>query len=333
MIVEGKKSLMILVKSILEEYSDENHFLTQKEIVDLLYSDYGLEVERKAVGRAIRDLDELEICDINKQERGGVAIFSRLYDDTEVQFITDAALSSRGITSSQAQRIIEKSNSVLSKYKRKSYSYVKKTSQINRSENNNVFFNLELINDAIKQNKKISFQYAFYDLDLKMRARKGGYFYKVSPYYVINNFGRYYLLCHYRDDYSVLITFRIDYLLELKILDENALPLKSFPGYEKFEVAEYMNNHIYLFNGDVCEARIKVDKQTNIINVVDWFGKKIKVTKENDGIYIDLVANENSLIYWMMQYGEHFTLISPDYLVEKLKESLKTQLNKYDKKD
>ena len=51
----------------------------------------------------------------------------------------------------------------LSKYEQKVYHYLYKSTEINRVQNLDFFLNIELINDAIKQRKKISFEYLPYD--------------------------------------------------------------------------------------------------------------------------------------------------------------------------
>ena len=37
MFIDGKKGSLILVLKVLEEYSDNNHYLTQQDIIDKIY--------------------------------------------------------------------------------------------------------------------------------------------------------------------------------------------------------------------------------------------------------------------------------------------------------
>lgn len=46
---ENTKRIIIDILRILEEYSDENHTLTQKDIIDLLYKEHNIVVDRKTV--------------------------------------------------------------------------------------------------------------------------------------------------------------------------------------------------------------------------------------------------------------------------------------------
>ena len=56
---QPKKFLIIYILEILKKYTDENHRLSQKEIIDILKKDYDMTVERKAIRRNIINLIEL----------------------------------------------------------------------------------------------------------------------------------------------------------------------------------------------------------------------------------------------------------------------------------
>ena len=49
--VMSKKLLVINILDILNKYSDAEHRLKQKDFIDILRKEYGMEVDRKAVRR------------------------------------------------------------------------------------------------------------------------------------------------------------------------------------------------------------------------------------------------------------------------------------------
>lgn len=51
-----KKVLIINILDILRRYSDENHRLSQKDIANILKSEYNTEADRKAIRRNIINL-------------------------------------------------------------------------------------------------------------------------------------------------------------------------------------------------------------------------------------------------------------------------------------
>ena len=54
--IEPKKMAVLRILQILQEYSDCDHPLTHEEIAKKLDYLYGIELERKAIGRHINDL-------------------------------------------------------------------------------------------------------------------------------------------------------------------------------------------------------------------------------------------------------------------------------------
>ena len=56
--IQQKKLLIINILDILRKYTDENHRLSQKEIVEILNSKYKIEVNRKTVKRKLIALND-----------------------------------------------------------------------------------------------------------------------------------------------------------------------------------------------------------------------------------------------------------------------------------
>lgn len=326
----NKKSSILLVLKVLEEYTDEEHYLTQQEIADKIYQVYDIELERKSVGSSLSMLEELDY-DINKGPKGGFALLSRTFDQTEASYLIDAIFSSRSIDGRQAKKIADQVSSCFSKYQRKDYSYIYKSSEINRTDNKQVLYNISVIHEAMKQGKRVGFQYLAYDAEGNQTVRRDGYEFIVSPYYLINNFGRYYLLCNYREKYRALQTFRIDYMVNIQIKDD--WPIKNMNDLEEgpkdFSISKYLNDHIYMFGGDVIEAELELDGDWGIIIVKDWFGENAKLSHKDGKAYIKVKCNEMALYYWIMQYSDCVKVISPASLIEKTKEGLQKALERY----
>ncbi|MCF0126298.1 MAG: WYL domain-containing protein, partial [Clostridia bacterium] len=276
--IPNKKSSMLLVLKILEEYSDEEHYLTQSEIIDKIYRDYDIELERKSVSSSLSLLEELDY-DIDRGPKGGFALLSRTFDETEAFYLIDAIFSSRSIEGKEAKRIADAVASCFSRYQRKDYSYIYKSSDINRTNNKQVLYNVSIIHEAMKQGKKIGFQYLSYDASGNQIVRRGGYQFIVSPYYLVNNFGRYYLLCNYKEKYGTIQTFRVDYMVNIEIKENYPLirmnELENPP--KNFSISKYLNDHIYLFGGETIEAELELDSKHSIIFVKDWFGESAKI--------------------------------------------------------
>ena len=317
--IENKKASILLVLKVLEEYSDENHYLTHQNIIDKIYELYGIELERKSIASSIALLEELEY-DIVKSPKGGFALISRLFDSSEVTFLVDAIFSSKSISGKQAKQLSDEVSSCLSKYQRKSYEYLNKSTDISRTTNAQVFYNIELIDEAIKNNKWIGFKYQSYDKDGKPCLRFGGYEFHASPCYLINNFGRYYFL-GYRYKYDSVNSYRVDYMQDVRIMEEreriDPKTLNEFKDYQS--ISDYINDHIYMFGGETIEATMVLRRPYVIQYINDWFGKNAKVYKENDQLMARVRCDKIALFYWVMQYGEHIQVVSPQSLIDEVK--------------
>ena len=328
--IENKKASILLILKVLQEYSDEDHFLTQQDIIDKVDELYGIELERKSVAFSISLLQELDY-DINKSPRGGYALLSRDFDNSEIRYIVDSLFCSKSISGKQAARLSKKLNACLSRYQRKDYNFIYKSAEINRSENAELFYTLELIEEAKRRGKRLSFQYLSFGEDGKPFTKMDGFRYIVSPYYSVNSGGRYFLICNYREKYRAITWFRIDYMINPKIEEEWPIkPVDSLEGIKDFDIAKYLNDNIYLLDGEVINATIQIDWPNAVQYVVDWFGKNAKIYKKGDKLIADIKCNESALFYWYMQYSETFTIISPQSLIDRVKKEAERIMKKYE---
>ncbi len=329
--LDGKKSSIILVLKTLEEYSDEDHYLTQQVIIDKIEANYGMSLERKSVSDCLTLLEKLGY-DIVKNPRsgGGYALYSRLFEPSEVQFLTDALFSSRALPAKRALDLSKKAQSVLSVHQRKNYSYIIKSPKLSRTSSDEVFYAIETVHEGMNLGKRISFQYKGYDEHGKECLNKGGFRYIVSPYYLVSNNGFYYLLCNYREKYQPIHVFRVDRMTNLQIEQDWPIkPIETLQGIGDFDIAEYLNEHIYMLGGNTIDATLRIDRPQGIQYLRDWFGDKARIREKDGVLQAKLKCNENALFYWLMQYGDDFTALEPDHLVTWIREYAQRQIDKY----
>ncbi len=325
----NKKLSILYILEVLKQYSDENHLLTQKDIIDRIYSDYGMECERKSIGSNIDSLIDFGY-DIIKQ-KNGCYLASRDFEISEVQFLVDAVFSSKSISSNHSKRLAEKIFSSLSKYERKQYDYIYKADNISRSENKQLFYTIDILNEAIKKRRQVEFNYNRYYLDNGKKEKNSKKTYIINPYFLINNQGRYYLVCNY-DYYDEIANYKVDKIENIKILDTNAKPITKLKDCENgIDIAKYANDNVYMFSNETINATILIDNEYTINYVVDWFSKNAKVYLKDNKIYADIKANEQALIYWCLQYGENVELVEPLSLREKIKNIVYSMKEKYSK--
>ena len=325
-----KKSITILVLKVLQEYSDESHYLTQQDISDKISKLYNLDVERRSIASSINVLIDLNY-DINKGQKGGYALLSRCFDKTEASYLLDAIFSSKGITGKEAINMAKEVMSLFSKYDRENYSYIHKSSDLSRTSNEDVFYNISIIHEAMKAKKRVQFNIIDYDNDGNKILRFDGYTYIVSPYYLINNFGRYYLLGNYREKYAPIQLFRIDYMTNVSVKEDWELKpmsaLKELP--RDFTITKYLNEHLYMLGGNSITATLELFTPKAILAIKDWFGIDVKIKNVDGKLTVRVTCNENALYFWIMQYSDLVRVIEPQAFVDRVKSGLKKALDNY----
>lgn len=126
--------------------------------------------------------------------------------------------------------------------------------------------------------------------------------------------------------------FRLDYMTNIQIKEDWLLKeMRSLKGLPKdFSIAKYMNDHIYMLDGDTIEAVIEFDDVSGISIAKDWFGERAKIKTQNGKPTIRITCNETSLYYWALQYSDCAKVVSPLPFANKIKEGLKRALKKYE---
>lgn len=322
-----KKSSILYILDVLKRYTDKNHSINYSAIIDKLKSNYDIELERKTVARDIDILIDKGF-DIKKKGNNGVSLEERTFEEGELLFLVDAIYSSRSIPTKYARDLIGKLTQDYSIYEKDKFRNIEKVDEGVKVDNKQLFYTIEVLNNAIEQGKKVEFQYNVYDIDGKLKPKKEGKFYKVNPYYMANNKAKYYLICNY-DKYDNLGNYKIDCISNIRILDEKIKPLKSLPGQENFSLKEYMREHIFMFSGDSVNATIEICVPERINDVVNWFGQGARLYKREDKIYADLTVNEDAIIFWALQYGESVEIISPESTRNKMKNIITKMIDKY----
>ncbi|MCD8209535.1 MAG: WYL domain-containing protein [Coprobacillus sp.] len=329
-LAQQKKATPLLILQILKDYTDENHSLTQQEIIEKLNDLYHVSVERKSVASSLEMLSELGM-DVNRGKRGGYYLLSREFEPSEVTFLVDAIFSSKSISATAATKLAKKVNNCLSIYDRKSYDFLEKTTEVPRTTNNEIFYTIDVIHEAMEKHKRVGFQYTTYDKDGNEVPRRDGYEFVVSPYYLINNYGHYYLVCNYRTKYNPLNIFRLDYIRNIQVKEDWELKeMSEIEELDGFDINEYLNEHIYLFGGEAVTATLEIEGEENTRHVVDWFGSNASFYTSGDKIFAKVRCNETSLMYWALQYCDCIKVLEPESLKQKVIEAHKKALEKYE---
>ena len=247
---QPKKMLIMNILDILKKYTDENHRLSQKEIADILKSEYDMTVERKAVKRNLMNLIdfgyEIEYSEsvrmVPNRSTGKLEesyILSDFYlvrdfTDSELRLLIDSLLFSKHIPYSQCRELISKLESLSNRYFRSRVKHIKTMPDLSL-HSQQLFYTIEVLDEAIGKHRQISFTYNSYGTDKRLHPRRdsnGGIReYVVNPYQIAAANGRYYLICNY-DKYDDVANYRLDRITNIKLLPTPAKPMEKVKELE-----------------------------------------------------------------------------------------------------
>ena len=321
----SKRMVNVYILNILREFSDENHAITQQEILKRLKNDYSVVCDRRTVKAYVDEWTELG-WDIVYD--GGYKLITREFDESELRILIDSVLFSKSISTKQAKELIDKLKGLASKYFKSKVSHVSNLPNLNRTINKQAMYWLDTINDAIDKQKKIRFFYNEMGTNFKLHLKREDP-YIVNPYQIVANNGRFYLIGNV-DQYDNIIHFRLDKMTDVECLDEPRKSKKKIPELANgLNLPKHMAEHIYMFSGESVWAEIKT-APSMMWDLTDWFGTEFKIEKKTDEyIIIRLKCNYSALRYWALQFGPYVEILKPDNLRQQLQSDAKALWEKY----
>jgi predicted DNA-binding transcriptional regulator YafY len=128
---------------------------------------------------------------------------------------------------------------------------------------------VDLITDAINEEKKVSFQYIDYTLHKEKALRHKGNYYSVSPYALLWDDNHYYMI-GYSDTREAINVYRVDRVNALSIKEEPAVPKP-----DDFDVDAYGQESVNMFFGEKQEVILQCEADT-MKSVIDQFGEDVE---------------------------------------------------------
>ncbi len=296
---------VICLLEILREYSDENNILSMKDIQQKMNDIYGIDPDRRTVYSAVELLNALGY-EISPYEDNGVGyyLYNRDFEQSEILLLMDAVYSFPFISAKQSEHLIAKLQKQLSVHKRKQYRHLKVVRQEKKTDNREVFWNIELLDEAIQEKKQVSFSYLQYGADKKLRLRREKP-YIVNPYGMVYTNEHYYLVCNLSGKPNTSL-YRIDRMKDICILEND---------WDKpLENSSAVMNAIYAFTGEPENIKMHCDC-TILDDVIDKFGTGATIRNLNDKQFVlTIKAPPLGIKYWALQYLSHAEILEPVWL-------------------
>ena len=339
-----RKKLNFAILEILRQYTDESHKLSQNDIIELLERDYDMKADRKSVKRNITSLLEMgypidfkETLRMYPNKNGEMEesyILSdfwldREFTDSELRLLIDSLLFSKHIPYSQCKELVEKLEGLSNRYFKSRVRFIR-TLPETKPKNAQLFYTIEIIDEAIAAGKQIAFIYNEYGTDKKLHPKRDRE-YIVNPYQMAATNGRYYLIGNY-DKYDNLANYRMDRITNIRLLGTPIKPKDKVKDGKQFSLPKHMAEHLYMFSGESIPVTFRM-KKTILNDVIDWFGSDIAFSDETeDEVTARVTANWSAMRYWAQQYCRFVRILTPTDLAETVKTDLQSALENYIKK-
>ena len=169
-----QKLKLLYLLQILNEHTDEDHYMTLAEIIAALER-YGVKAERKSIYDDIECLKlyGVDICTIRTRTTG-YYVASREFELPELKLLVDIVQSSKFITPKKSLELISKIEKLTSTANaRKLQRQVYIANRV-KTFNEQIYYNVDKIHEAIAENRKISFRYFTVDVNKQKIYRKNG---------------------------------------------------------------------------------------------------------------------------------------------------------------
>lgn len=323
---EKQKLKLLYVMQYLLEKSDDTHFVTTQELIDYLENN-GIRAERKSIYADIDTLSEYGMDIIKKMDQPrGYYLASRQFELAELKLLVDAVQSSKFITTKKSRELIGKLETLCSQYEGKQLHRQVVVANRSKTQNESIYYNVDLIYNAISANVKIQFQYFEWNVKKEMQLRKEGAFYKVSPWCLTWDNENYYLIA-YEKETDMIKHYRVDKMLKLSLCEEEREGREAF---EHFDIAGYEKKTFGMFAGE--EENITLSCAENLAGVIiDRFGTDVLLRpKEGNRIQVHIkVAVSRQFFGWLTGLGKGVKIEAPKQVAKEYYAYLQEILEDY----
>ena len=311
----NKRSLFIL--KYLIEQSDESHLVTIANINEYLRQ-HDLDANRETISDCIKELQEVGydiLCVRSTQNQ--YYMRERTFSLAEVKLLVDAVQSSRFISEEQSLELISKLADLVGSHKGeilKRHLYIESRA---KTDNVGIMECVNMIHQAIIENKQIKFKYYEYNASKEKVLRYDGYTYTFSPCALVWNNDMYYVVGAYKDkeDFS---KFRVDRMCELEMTEEQGTDIREY-----LDMSDFFEREFSMMNGETCEVGLLCENKL-MGSIVDKFGIDVKteiVDKDHFKATVDVNLSGN-FYGWVFASRGKMEILAPEWVKSEFQDAV-----------
>ena len=186
-----------------------------------------------------------------------------------------------------------------------------------KHSNEHIYYNVDTLERAIQNNKKVIFYYFNLDENGNKVYRRKHHHYVVEPIALVFNEDNYYLIS-YSSRHDGTANYRVDRMEAVEIIEEDicekAISLRN-------SVSGYTEQAFKMYGGESVEVVLEFDDA--LIGVVyDKFGEDIQTKRVSDNKCTATVTVQISPVFWgwLFQFAGNMNVISPTHITSRYHE-------------
>ena len=305
---EGQKRKLLYLQEILRRETDEQHPLSLKQLQTLL-EQKGVSAERKSLYDDIEQLkmmgeDIVTVRDTTTRYFVG----DRPFDMAQLRLLVDAVQSSKFITKKKSEQLIRSLESLTSRHLAGELQQQVLVSGRIKHRNEGIFYNVDALQSALQENRRVEFQYFDWGMDKQQHLRRDGAFYQVSPWALTWDDENYYLVAY--DHRSGFIRhYRVDRMLKIR---QTALPREGEAEFQKLDMAQHTQKTFGMFGGKPQPVTLRCAASMAGI-ILDRFGQDVVLFPEGEQAFTVRVSVVVSPLFfaWVSGFGGDVQVKAP----------------------
>ena len=324
---DNQKLKMLYLVKIFSEETDDEHGLTIPEIQTRLEG-YGVNADRKTLYQdfdLLRDFG-LDIITTRSGRNHYYHLGSRDFEIPELKLLVDSVQSAKFITDKKSGELIHKLESLVSKYQGKQLQRQVIIAGRVKTMNESIYYNVDKIHDAIGDDRQIRFHYFDWNLEKEMVPRNDGMWYQVSPWALMWDDEKYYLVA-YDENSEMVRHYRVDKMMDIGMLDE---PREGKEDFAAFNMPQYTTSMFGMFGGETMAVRLE-GENSRVGVIIDRFGKDIIIVPVDENHFQTTVrvAVSKHFLGWIMSL-DGIKIVGPPSVVTQMEEMIAELAAEYD---
>ena len=321
---DNQKLKIFYILDYLQRNSHRDHPVRASELISMLENQHGISCDRKTVYSDIAALQDYGVDIVSLPgKNGGYYIASRNFELPELKLLIDAVQSSRFLTEKKSRELIEKLCNQCSLHDARLMRRDVLVSGRVKSMNETIYYNVDAIQEAISQNRAITFRYFDWSLNGQRKYRDRDY--EASPYGLCQDNENCYLLAH--SDRHGITSYRVDRMAEIQLSDKARTPCPELTGKA---LVEHANRLFQMYSGETATVKLRFHR--SLINaVIDRFGRDTMLIPDGEAHFVFTVnvAVSPMFLSWVIGFGAKARILHPQSVVEAAKAMCREALEQY----